>query len=168
MLLFVALSILLTGHGDGASGRQFAPLLPAISGAQIQHSGFRALTQGGRACFPETLDDFYRAIKRPLKRTKAVPHWALHTPTSWILSATQASLLPDVLQADPSWHAALDETWQHQDLQLRCVVLKTSSSAEETHLNKATADWEIRWLADGTLPRLGHVTEVARPAAGRG
>ena len=56
--LLAQMTILLTGETGGVSGRQVSPILPTLSGIQIQEMGYRAVTHAGRACFPKDLGSF--------------------------------------------------------------------------------------------------------------
>jgi hypothetical protein len=164
MLLLSAISILLTADGDGASGRQFVPLLPHISGVQLQSAGYAAVTQGARVCLTAQLGEFHDILKNSPQRRSALPFWALRTRLSWMLSATPSELLPELLENEPRWHAALRENWvTAAGKSIDCYVLKDTPDAEQKQLKTELRDWNIRWSARASLPRIGEVIEVARP-----
>ena len=160
--LLAQMTILLTGETGGVSGRQVSPILPTLSGIQIQEMGYRAVTHAGRACFPKDLGSFEQFLTRRVKRKLENKTKLLRWRQSWFVTDHVKPELLDRLGAkDLTSHDAQWEVWSVGNQVLRCVAV--GDAIENAKLANNLGLWEIRWSAQTELPRIGLFIEIARP-----
>lgn len=158
--LLAQITLLITGETGGVSGRQVDPLLPQFAAANISASGFKAVTNGARACFPQDLAAFGPFLASSPQRTEGEAAVMFRWQQSWLVSPRPSEQLLKALGAkDVDYQAARWERWHRGDQELRCITLPGHSS----ELPPDLGDWEIRWFGEAELAEIGRVTELARP-----